>query len=136
LNWEACFRMAKEAHSELVLKHGLLLAQNILRVKLPEIAERYCEDATARVLANAAATFLFSENTILGQKAFLQYQLAFAKNWRHRLHFLFHRIVVPAEADWEWIRLPRSLHLLYYVLRPIRFGLEVISKKRQKKTVP
>lgn len=135
LDWEACFHLAEETHSELVLKHSLLLAQNVLGVKLPEIAERYCEDSTARALASGATAFLFSENTIPGQKAFLRYQLAFTKNWRQRLHFLFHRMVVPAEADWAWIRLPRSFHLLYYVLRPIRYGLEAILKKRRKKTV-
>ena len=128
LNWELCIRQAEAANCELVLKHSLLLARQVLGLELPSLIGNYCEDANAQALADTASSFLFRENGDIGYREALRYHLAFAKDLRDRTHLLFERVFVPAEPDWQGVRLPHSLQFLYYAVRPVRFVFERLSK--------
>jgi hypothetical protein len=130
LDWELCLALAKSTNCDLVLKHSLLLAHRILGLELPSTIRSDCEDAEARALADTAQSFLFHENSDIGYRETLRYHLAFAKGWRARVRFLFERVFVPAEEDWQRVRLPQPLHFLYYPIRPVRFLLERLSKAR------
>lgn len=128
LDWESCIRQAEAANCDLVLKHSLLLAQQVLGLELPSLIRNYCEGAKAQALADTASSLLFREDGDLGYCEALRYHLAFAKGWRDRTHFMFGRVFVPAEPEWQEVRLPRSLYFLYYTVRPVRFMLEHLSK--------
>lgn len=128
LDWDLCVALAESTSCDLVLKHALLLACQVMGLKLPSAIWSYCEDAEARALANTAQSFLFRENGDIGYRETLRYHLAFAKSWRARVHFIFQRVLVPAEQDWQRVRLPQSLHFLYYPIRPVRLLLERLSK--------
>ncbi len=129
LDWEVCIHWAAEAaHCDLVLKHSLLLAQQVLGLELPSAVRSYCDSAKSHVLADMARSFLFRDGGDLGYGEALRYHLAFAKRWRDRTRLVHERVFVPAEPDWQEVRLPRSLHFLYYTVRPARFLLERLSK--------
>jgi hypothetical protein len=128
LNWEICIRRAEAANCDLVLKHSLLLTHQFLGVALPSAIKDYvCGDARASSLANKATSFLFREDGELGYQEALRYHLAFASTWGGRIRLLLERVFVPAEQDWQMIRLPRLLYFLYYAVRPIRFIVERFS---------
>ena len=128
LNWELCIRQAEAANCDLVLRHSLLLARQVLGLELPSLIGDYCEDVNAQVLADTASSLLFRENGDIGYREALRYHLAFAKDLRDRTHLLFERVFVPAEPDWQGVRLPHSLQFLYYAVRPMRFVFERLSK--------
>jgi Uncharacterised nucleotidyltransferase len=134
LDWELCIRHAEAANCDMVLKHSVLLAQQVLGLELSSPIRNYCEDAEAQALAEAASALLFREGD-LGYREALRYHLAFAKGWRHRVQLVFERVFVPSEPEWQEVRLPQSLYFLYYAVRPIRFMLERLSKVNRKSRI-
>jgi len=127
LDWELCIHRAEAASCDLVLKHSLLLAHEVLGSDLPSSIRSYCDDATSRALADTAVTFLFREDGEPGYGEALRYHLAFTKSWREGIHLAFERVFVPEELDRQDVRLPQSLSFLYYTVRPVRFMLERLS---------
>jgi len=128
LDWKLCFSLADATNCDLVLKHSLLLAEQVLRLDLPASVSDYCADAKARTLAKTARAFLLRDGDSLGKVEGLRYYLAFAKGWRDSARLLFERLLVPSETEWKHLRLPRTLHCLYYVIRPARFVWEHLFK--------
>ena len=129
LDWDLCIRLAEPAGCELVLKHSLLLTGQVLGLELPDpIAQYASQDTKAHMLAKIARTFLFRENDDHpGYLEALRYYLAFAQGWREGAWLVFARVFIPAEQDWQYVRLPLPLRFLYYLVRPIRFVLERLS---------
>jgi hypothetical protein len=124
LDWELCTRLAGSTNCDLVLKHSLLLAQQVLEIALPTEMQRYAGgDAKAQEIAAAASSLLFREDGEPAYRETLRYHLAFAKGWRDRAGFVLTRIFVPAEPDWQKVRMPGFLYFLYYLIRPLRFLL-------------
>ena len=141
LDWDMCIRLAEPAGCELVLKHSLLLTGQVLGLELPDPIGQYAShDTKAHMLAKTAQAFLFRENDersrYLDDRScyleVLRYRLAFAKGWRWRnaAALVFRRVFVPNEADWHRVRLPRPLHFLYYLVRPIRLVVERLYVRR------
>jgi hypothetical protein len=126
-DWDACTRMAESAGCDLLLKHTLLLGEQVLGLQLPERIRDYV-DEKARLVAGTAQAFLFREHSDHpGYLGPLRYHLAFAKGWRDGASLVFERVFVPAEPDWHRVRLPRPLYFLYYLVRPVRFVVERLS---------
>ena len=131
LDWVMCIRQAEAANCDLVLKHSLLLAQQVLGLELPPAIRDYVYgDAKTLALANTARAFLFRDEGDIGYVEALRYHLAFAKAWRDHIRLIVERVFVPAEPDWQKVRLPRPLYFLYYVVRPVRFIVERFSTVR------
>jgi hypothetical protein len=138
LNWDLCIRLAESSSCDLVMKHGLLLTTQILKLALPERIRQYiCDDTKARLLVGKAQTFLFRENKdhspYLDDRAryleVLRYRLAFerAHPFRNGAATVLRRAFIPNEADWRSLPLPRGLYFLYYLFRPIRLVIERLS---------
>jgi len=138
LNWDLCIRLAESSGCDLVMKHGLLLATQILSLELPERVSQYIgDDPKARLLVGKARTFLFRKNKdhspYLDDRTryleVLRYRLAFerAHPFRNGVATVLRRAFIPNEADWRSLRLPRSLYFLYYLSRPIRLVIERLS---------
>ena len=128
LGWELCIRQTEAAGCDLVLKHSLLLAQQVLGLELPSHIENYCDSAKARALADAASSLLFREDGNVGYGEGLRFHLGFAESRSNRARLMFERVFIPEEQDWQTVHLPHSLQFLYYAVRPIRFIVERLSK--------
>ena len=128
LDWKQCASLAEATNCGLVLKHSLLLARSVLRFELPAEIGSFAEDKDAQALMDKACSFMFRETARLNEREIMRYHLAFAKGWRDSVRFLRHRIFVPAEPDWNAVRLPQPLHPLYCFVRPVRILLERLSR--------
>ena len=121
-------RLAELTGGGLLLKHTLLLSEEVLGLQLPAHIKLYVDDERARVLAETAQTFLLREHgDHPGYLGPLRYHLVLSKGWRNGASLVFERVFVPAEPDWDRVRLPRPLYFLYYLFRPIRFVVERLA---------
>ena len=128
LDWKECASLAEATNCGLVLKHSLLVAKTVLELELPAEIKSLAEDRDAQSLADKARSFMFSATARLDEGEIMRYQLAFARGWRDSARFLRHRIFVPAEPDWNAVRLPQPLYALYYFVRPVRIVLDHLSR--------
>ena len=58
MDWDECIRLAELTGCGLLLKHTLLLSEEVLGAQSPAHIKRYVDDERARVLAKTARTFL------------------------------------------------------------------------------
>jgi Uncharacterised nucleotidyltransferase len=122
LDWNVTIERAKALQAERMLHVALLLAINLMETPLPdEILLRLKADRTANELASEVWAGLMRRNYISlnakGRFNFRRRMLPGAlPGWRYAVRLS----VVPAEEDYEMIRLPSVLSPLYLALRPLR----------------
>jgi hypothetical protein len=55
------------------------------------------------------------------------------ESWASGMRYIFHRALTPNPLDMDWVRLPRPLNFLYYLVRPVRllslYGPLPLSRK-------
>jgi hypothetical protein len=113
---------ARALNAERMLCVGLSLAGGLLDAPVPDEIRR-------RVQADQVATHVSSE--IINRLMSLNYRLLDAPgrfNFRRRMlpgtfegwRYAMRLSVVPAEEDWQMMRLPGPLAPLYIALRPLR----------------
>jgi hypothetical protein len=84
MDWDECIRLAELTGCGLLLKHTLLLSEEVLELQLPAQIKRYVDDDRARVLAETAQAFLLREHgDHPGYLGPLRYHLALSKGWRN-----------------------------------------------------
>jgi len=125
LNWEQLIDESASQGSERMLLLGLLLSHELLGTDLPdEILERLTNQPEVKSLARQVI-HKFLSNSWVGSGFFeiprfhLKARESVSDRWRYCLHLLG-----PSSKDWEFITLPESLDFLYYLLRPVRLGIE------------
>ena len=122
LAWEEVFARSEAIAATRMLCVGLSLAGELHGAPLPaKVSDRIRRDKVAAFVASqvslrtlsrdlaplsAAGRFRFRSRMVRGHFAGLRYGMRLA--------------VVPAEEDWEMIRLPASLSPFYLALRPLR----------------
>lgn len=122
LDWGAAYRRGDSWNARRILNLGLALASNMLDARLPEeIDARVKEDRVASALASEVTRRLLSrEQTAFGSAGRFSFRRRMLNNalagWRYSIRLA----VVPAEEDWEMVRLPGRLAPLYVALRPLR----------------
>jgi len=135
MDWPECLRLAESSDSALLLQHTLLLTQQVLGLKVPEVVRSSASnDERALELAAIAYQFLFPTSGDSPRRLdALRYHLALTEHWRSRARLIVDRIFVPEEQDWKTVRLPNTLHFLYYLIRPVRFILERLSVRHRER---
>lgn len=122
LDWDITIQRARALNAERMLHVGLSLAVGLLDAPVPsEIRQRVQADRVAAGVASEIANRLMSFNyrplDAPGRFNFRRRMLPGTfEGWRYALRLS----VVPAEEDWEMMRLPRPLTPLYIALRPLR----------------
>lgn len=122
LDWAAVSRRADSWNARRILHLGLALASGMLDAPLPDaigaqvqsdrVAATLASEVTVRLLRRqqsafgSAGRFSFRRRMIEGPLA----------GWRYSIRLA----VVPAEEDWQMLRLPAPLAPLYVALRPLR----------------
>jgi len=122
LDWDATIQRAEALDAERMLHVGLLLATGLLDAGVPgELRRRLEADPTANEVASEILSSLMSR----------QYRPLDARgrfNFRRRMRrgslagfrYAMRLSVIPAEEDYEMMRLPAQLSPLYVALRPLR----------------
>jgi Uncharacterised nucleotidyltransferase len=122
LDWDAVYKRADSWSARRILHLGLALASGVLDAPLPaEIQARVRGDGVAMALASEVTRRLLSrEQPAMGSGARFSYRRrmigAGLEGWRYAIRLT----LVPAEEDWQMVRLPASLAPLYVALRPLR----------------
>lgn len=122
LDWDATIKRAKSLNAERMLHVGLSLAAGLLGTSLPnEIQHRVQADQVATNLASGIThRLMMREHRSLdapGRFNFRRRMLpGTLEGWRYAVRLS----VVPAEEDWQMMRLPGPLAPLYIALRPFR----------------
>jgi putative nucleotidyltransferase-like protein len=122
LNWDVTVQRAKALNAERMLHVGLALAAGLLDAPVPdEIRQRVQADQVATGVASEIASRLMSLNyrslDAPGRFNFRRRMLPGTfEGWRYAMRLS----VLPAEEDWQMMRLPGPLAPLYIALRPLR----------------
>jgi hypothetical protein len=123
LDWDALRQRAHEGGCSRMLALALALARDLLGARLPEEATMLIEqDAASRELCRIVASRLLSDADMQpGVRAYFRFQVAARERWRDRIRYCRYALS-PTERDLAALRLPRSLSLIYYFLRPLRLA--------------
>ena len=102
---------------------ALHLAEDLLGAPIPEAArERLRGDPAVRALGERVRIRMFAgphPPTVWERRTFYW---RVRERWHDRLRDFARAAFTPTEADWRVVRLPDSLFILYYLIRPIRLA--------------
>lgn len=124
LNWNSAQREAKHVGLWRCLALGVLMARRITGAEIPaEVLRNFEADRTAKRLSESLEKHLWEDPASLpGGRVPYNFQLlGFRDRARVVLSPSFLR---PAERDRAWVKLPKALEPLYFVIRPIRLLLD------------
>lgn len=127
LDWRRVRRHAEDFRLWRAVKLGLMVARDVLQAAIPpDISEEIVADSLVRRLAARVCLCLPGEiaGANPGRAIFDPQLLNSFPNWLQcRLH-RWARLMAPTQRDREILRIPEPLSCLYYVLRPVRLGIE------------
>lgn len=122
LDWDRAVRFAQSQNAIRMVHLGLALANLVFELPLPqEIAMQVKRDRVATEIASETVGRLLSRpfRSLNGRERFRfrrSMQEGLLDGWRYATRLA----ILPAEEDWEMVRLPPALAPLYVALRPIR----------------
>jgi hypothetical protein len=122
LDWDRSFRYADSLRARRMLHLGLALAVRLFDTVLPdEILQRLRKDSVADSLASEVERSLLTrESTALSGPGRFHYRRHLVEGTLEGWRYALRQAVIPAEEDWEMVRLPGPLAPLYIALRPLR----------------
>lgn len=127
LDWQKVQERASKWGCRRMLYLGLILSQSLLDTDLPEeIEQTIKKDRSVHLLAKQVSKRLFDTS----EHEFNRYLFLSRCRERNRdkLTYLFKTILTPNEKDWYFRKLPKQLHILYYIIRPYRLLYEYFFK--------
>jgi len=92
-------------------------------------------DASAGQLCKLIAQRLRGEPDLVRPLDF-RVQLQSRERYRDRLRYTWHVLATPHPADVELLGLPRALHGLYYIARPLRLTWKYLSRRARPASAP
>ena len=122
LNWDITVQRAKALNAERMLHVGLALAAGLLDTPVSsEIRRRVQADQVATGVALEIANRLMSLNyRSLDAPGRFNFRRRMVPGTFEGCRYAMRLSVVPAEEDWQMMRLPGPLAPLYIALRPLR----------------
>ncbi len=130
LDWGTIARRARARGAERMLLLGLWLAYDLLDAPVPEsLVARARAEPTVRALADdvrarLAATYQVPLEPLRGHL----FHLRVRERWRDRARYAWYVVTTPSTSDWRLVRLPASLHFLYYLVRPLRLAVKYAGR--------
>jgi Uncharacterised nucleotidyltransferase len=138
LDWDRIMAQARDTNNERILLLGLGLARDLLGATLPrDIAVQIDSQTAVQSLAERLRTRLLTETQ--RPLSLLEQQLLYPKmreRFMDKLPYLLHIVrqaLTPNTQDYQHLRLPAWLAILYYPYRPLRliatYGLGPIKRR-------
>ncbi len=145
LNWELLIQQSQNLGSERLLIFGLALARELLEVEFPlQINQKIASDFVVQRYISSVMEQLFitdnKQEKLFGifQQGLLQGLYAFllrglmlvdsynilGKHNRYLVKHLLSYIISPNSRDLEFMHVPKYIHFLYYLVRPIRLSFK------------
>ncbi|MDB4910379.1 MAG: hypothetical protein JWO39_1202 [Gemmatimonadetes bacterium] len=128
--WSRVWALARENGAARMVEIGLLLVESLLDggALTAAAAQGRREDPEAKMIAELIARRLREQAS--GEPAVdFRVQLRSRERQRDRLRYTWHILATPHPADVALLGLPRALHGVYYVVRPVRLLLKHLSRR-------
>jgi len=125
-DWPGLLKRAKELGMRRQVLLGLSLAQNLLNAPVPrEIIREADADPNITALCREVRKNIFvSKEEDLGLIAVTAFYLQTRDRLKDKLTHVLVRLAIPTVEDWRRVPLPDSLYWMYYLIRPLRLGLQ------------
>lgn len=131
LDWDAVFQSATRYRGLRMLAIGLLLAQDLFKITIPEqFSVRLREDPQAVELAQQISLNLFSSTQFSSDSVshrFMRYHLLSMDRPLLAIRYALRLLFIPTRYDWQCYPLPARLSFLHYLIRPFRLAWEGIK---------
>jgi len=105
---------------------GVSLAQELLGAPVPrEILQQADDDASLVTLRRQIISDMLVKSE--ADRGLVEESLFYLKTrdcFKDKLTLILIRLFIPSVEDWRWVPLPDSCYWLYYVIRPLRLGLQ------------
>jgi len=122
LDWKKTLEIASHSGGRRMLFLGLLLAKDLFDASIPEeIVKEIESDSKVRRLATKVEEGLFRKSN--GSSDILRSSLFYLKareRLQDQIQYCVGLAMTTTPGDWALLKLPRSLFLLYFLIRPIR----------------
>jgi len=128
--WSRIWALARENGAARMVEIGLLLVESVLNgsVLTAAAAQGRSPDAEAKEISELLAGRLRDQATRQSSVDF-RVQLRARERKRDRLRYTWHVLATPHQADIALLGLPRLLHSVYYIVRPVRLLLKQLSRR-------
>lgn len=129
VDWSAIVAEASDSRSLRMLQLGLCLAYDLLGTELPEdvLAAAVGNKAVstvarriARKLVSPASRWSIVDDALI--------QIWMTDGFQRQFRLVVERGLLPTVVDWQFVKLPRGLFFLYYVLRPVRIAAQALGQ--------
>ena len=122
LDWKKTTELAYDSGGRRMLFLGVLLAKDLLDTPIPEEIRKEIEsDPEVRKLATKVEEGLFNRSG--GSVGILKsslFYLRIRERLRDRIRYCADLAITTTPGDWAFLKLPKSLFLLYFLIRPLR----------------
>jgi hypothetical protein len=142
IDWPTLMARANESQGRHMLTLGLLLAQELGRIDVPDpVLSSSAELNSLRKYATEIQRGLFARGPEpLGSIERFRCNLRIMDRNRDAVSSLLRSIFVPTISDWQALTLPAALYPLYYLFRPLRllkeYGASRAGKNRTPEVLP
>ncbi len=136
-DWEEIWRLAHQNGAARMVAIGLGLVNDLFdgqALTAPAWTRRH-RDASAGRVCELLARRLRGEPELVRPIDF-RVQLQSRERYRDRLRYTWHVIATPHPADVALLGLPRALHGLYYIARPLRLTWKYLSRRVRPASAP
>jgi hypothetical protein len=136
-DWDEIWQLAREIGAARMVAIGLGLVDELLdgqALTAPARLGRH-RDASAGQLCNLIARRLRGEPEPVRPLDF-RVQLKSRERYRDRIRYTWHVLATPHPADVTLLGLPRALHGLYYIARPLRLTWKYLSRRARPASAP
>jgi hypothetical protein len=134
VDWGRVMERAKTLNCERMFLLGLSLANDLLKVPLPdEVLQKVQVNPMVKSLTSYVRQRLAGEaSDPLGAFALSLFYLKVSERFKDRAGYCFRLAFTPTISDWEFLHLPSFLDFLYYLIHPIRlvakYGLKPLTR--------
>ena len=127
--WSRVWALARENGAARMVEIGLLLVESVLDggALTAVAAQGRTSDAEAKAISELFARRLREQSASESSVDF-RVQLRARERRRDRLRYTWHILATPHQADVALLGLPRVMHSVYYIVRPIRLLLKHLSR--------
>jgi hypothetical protein len=130
LNWPGIFKEAEAVGGSRMLRHGLLLANDLLGVDLPgEVAPALQADPGVRWLTAQAAKRLLQDED--DPPPYLQRLFFYFKSIARPFSgfkYVADQVFTPTPLEWQLFPLPENYSFLYRIARPLRLAFKHLRR--------
>jgi hypothetical protein len=122
IEWSTLVERAKASHSLRMLRVGLLLAQDLGELNIPDsvFGDRDEVNLLREITGEFKSRLFAPELRVPDAFQMFRYNLLLMDRKRDAVLAVLRSTFVPTIADWQVITLPALLYPLYYLFRPLR----------------